>query len=461
MITFLFAGHETTSGLLSFTFYYLLSNPATYAKAQQEVDDVVGRDCITAAHLTRLPYLCAVLRESLRLSPTVPAIALAAKEDTTLGGKYHVRANAPIIALSAAIHRDPHVYGNDADDFRPDRMLDDAFHRRNQQFPNCWKPFGNGMRGCIGRSFAWQQALLVVAMLLQSFDFSMSDPSYRLKIEQTLTIKPDGFCMRAQLRPHVGLTSLVRDLPLTTIVGTPSTPSAAEAVANTPTKTLIDIYYGSNTRTCEQLASRLASHAADHGFAAGVVGTLDSANGSLSRTNPVVLIAASYNGQPAGNAARFVDWTRTLRSDELAEVAFAVFGCGHRDWARTFLQVPKYLDRVLEERGGTRLAALGTSDISQDKVLDDFAAWEEDAFWPAMRKRYGVKGESEVNKAAEPALQVRVCIPGSSNLDNAQVVATNTLPSTGFSAKMHLEVACTLLPSHLCTFAHTSQKDMI
>lgn len=448
MITFLFAGHETTSGLLSFTFYYLLSNPATYARAQQEVDDALGRDGITAAHLARLPYLTAVLRESLRLSPTVPVIALAAREDTTLGGKYQVRANAPIIALFAAIHRDPLVYGSDAAEFRPDRMLDDEFHRRNEQFPNCWKPFGNGMRSCIGRSFAWQQALLVTAMLLQRFDLSMSDPLYRLKIKQTLTIKPDGFRMRARLRPHVALTTLERALSMTTIAGTRSPPSTTELVAGKASKVTIDIYYGSNTHTCEQLAGRLASHAADHGFAAGVVGTLDSAKESLSKSSPVVLIAASYNGQPASNAAEFVGWIHALRGNELAEVAFAVFGCGHRDWVRTFLRVPKYLDGVLEERGGTRLAVLGTSDVAQGEVLSDFTTWEECVFWPAMRKRYGVGSASTVHEAAESALQVTVCVPGTMalrrDLHQARVVASDTLSSTGSSVKRHLEIA---LPS--------------
>jgi cytochrome P450/NADPH-cytochrome P450 reductase len=227
MITFLFAGHETTSGLLSFTFYYLLSNPAAYARAQQEVDHVLGDVAITAAHLGKLPYLSAVLRESLRLSPTVPAIALAAKEDTTLGGKYQIKANAPIIALFAAVHRDPRVYGSDANAFRPERMLDEHFHRRNVEFPNCWKPFGNGMRGCIGRSFAWQQALLVAAMLLQSFDVSMSDPSYRLKIKQSLTIKPDGFRMRARPRRRAALPVCQR---LTVVTGTTCPPTAAPAI---------------------------------------------------------------------------------------------------------------------------------------------------------------------------------------------------------------------------------------
>jgi cytochrome P450/NADPH-cytochrome P450 reductase len=99
MITFLIAGHETTSGLLSFTFYYLLKNPQAYEKAQQEVDDVVGKGPITVDHLTKLPYLNAVLREALRLQPTAPSVGMTAKEDTTIGGKYAVKAGVPLVAL--------------------------------------------------------------------------------------------------------------------------------------------------------------------------------------------------------------------------------------------------------------------------------------------------------------------------------------------------------------------------
>lgn len=60
LITFLIAGHETTSGLLSFGFYYLLKNPSTYQRAQQEVDQVIGREKIKVEHLTKLPYIASV-----------------------------------------------------------------------------------------------------------------------------------------------------------------------------------------------------------------------------------------------------------------------------------------------------------------------------------------------------------------------------------------------------------------
>lgn len=56
------------------------------------------------------------------------------------------------------------------------------------------------MRACIGRPFAWQEALLAVAVLLQNFDFRLHDPSYELAIKSTLTIKPKDFYMHASLR---------------------------------------------------------------------------------------------------------------------------------------------------------------------------------------------------------------------------------------------------------------------
>lgn len=79
-------------------------------------------------------------------------------------------------------------------------MLDVAFSKLPN---NGWKPFGNGMRGCIGRPFAWQEAILTTAMLLQTFNFRFDDPSYQLHIKQTLTIKPKDFFMHATLRDHV------------------------------------------------------------------------------------------------------------------------------------------------------------------------------------------------------------------------------------------------------------------
>ena len=141
MLTFLIAGHETTSGLLSFAAYYLVKDPEVMHKAQQEVDAVVGRGPVMFQHMSKLPYIEAILRESLRLSPTVPAFVVQASTGTTApvllgGGKYMISPTTGIIAFLPLIGRDPEVYGADAADFKPERMYKEAFDRLP---PNAWK----------------------------------------------------------------------------------------------------------------------------------------------------------------------------------------------------------------------------------------------------------------------------------------------------------------------------------
>jgi cytochrome P450 / NADPH-cytochrome P450 reductase len=86
LITFLIAGHETTSGMLSYAFYQLLTHPVYFAKAQSEVDAVCGTGPVKVEHLTKLPYIAAVLRETLRLSATIPVFTVEARVDTIIGG---------------------------------------------------------------------------------------------------------------------------------------------------------------------------------------------------------------------------------------------------------------------------------------------------------------------------------------------------------------------------------------
>lgn len=158
LITFLIAGHETTSGLLSFAFYYLLENPEKLQKAREEVDEVLGDESLTADHLPKMPYINMIFRETLRLMPTAPGFYVTPFKDEVIGGQYNVSAGDPLFLFLHMIHRDPEVWGPDAEEFRPERMADEHFNKLPK---NAWKPFGNGMRGCIGREFAWQEAQIV------------------------------------------------------------------------------------------------------------------------------------------------------------------------------------------------------------------------------------------------------------------------------------------------------------
>jgi cytochrome P450/NADPH-cytochrome P450 reductase len=137
-----FSGHETTSGLLSFLFSFLLANPAKYQAAQNEVDRVIGKNQITVDHMSKLPYITACLRETLRLCPTAPAISLHSipgktTEDVSLcNGKYKIGPEQVVTALFQKCHRDPTLYGNDAEEFKPERILDEEFRKLPK---NAWK----------------------------------------------------------------------------------------------------------------------------------------------------------------------------------------------------------------------------------------------------------------------------------------------------------------------------------
>src|SRR5581483_7797027 len=103
IITFLIAGHETTSGLLSFALYLLLNHPEVLAKAYEEVDRVLGPDPSvppTFAQITRLKYVTQILKETLRLWPTAPMFAVYPyEEETIIGGKYRVSKHGQDLAI--------------------------------------------------------------------------------------------------------------------------------------------------------------------------------------------------------------------------------------------------------------------------------------------------------------------------------------------------------------------------
>jgi cytochrome P450/NADPH-cytochrome P450 reductase len=172
-------------------------------------------------------------------------------------------------------------------------------------------------------------------MLMQNFNFQMDDPSYDLRLKQTLTIKPEGFYMRATLRHNLDPTNLSLLLG-----GTPDLhkdagatnaerkPKVAPAVGKLKP---MHIFYGSNTGTCEAFARRLADDAIGYGYSAEPT-SLDSARQNIPKNDPVVFITASYEGQPPDNAAHFFEWLSELKGSSLEGVNYAVFGCGHREY---------------------------------------------------------------------------------------------------------------------------------
>lgn len=198
ILTFLIAGHETTSGALSFALYFLATNPRVRALAQQETDEILGSDPDAEpgfGQIAKFRYIRRVLDETLRLWPTAPGFVRGARENTVLAGRYPMTTTDQCIVLAAAIHRDPQIWP-DPLTFDPDRFTPEQVKERPA---HTYFPFGTGERACIGRQFALHEAVLVLARLLHRYEFS-ADPGYRLRVSERLTLMPEGFRLVLQRR---------------------------------------------------------------------------------------------------------------------------------------------------------------------------------------------------------------------------------------------------------------------
>jgi cytochrome P450 / NADPH-cytochrome P450 reductase len=223
-----------------------------------------------------------------------------------------------------------------------------------------------------------------MAMLFQSFDFELDDPAYVLRHKQTLTIKPNGFFIKARLRHGMTPTDIASRIGGSEQTSSPPRHMALQDDTGVPENgdsngQPMTILYGSNSGTCETMADRLAHNASLHGYKVTRLECLDAALGNLPHDQPVVLIAPSYEGQPPDNAAKFVPWVESIRNTkELCNVQYAVFGCGNRDWPHTFHRIPKLLDDGLANAGAHRLVDVGLTDAATDDVFVVFDNWGEE-----------------------------------------------------------------------------------
>ncbi|KJB85663.1 NADPH--cytochrome P450 reductase [Paenibacillus sp. E194] len=405
IITFLIAGHETTSGLLSFALYFLLKHPEVLSKAYEEVDQILVSPIPTYQQVLQLKYIRMILNESLRLWPTAPGFDLFAKEDTLICGQYQLRKGDSVSVLLPQLHRDKEAWGDDADEFRPERFADPS------KVPNhAYKPFGNGERACIGMQFALYEGTLVLGMILQQFKL-IDHLNYQLNVKQTLTLKPGDFQMRVQLRHTNQIASMPTGAAAVMQNETeqhmstnkkeiaPAHRAPVESARFTPMLVL----YGSNLGTSEGIAHQLASQARLCGFRSEAAPLHDYV-GRLPKEGAVLIVTASYNGRPPKNGASFVKWLGETRPRELEGVQYAVLGCGDRNWANTYQSVPTFIDEQLERAGGTRLALRGEADAGGE-FEQQVHTWI-DAMWNNVKQAFGV----EENRPEDNSDQVQNAI---------------------------------------------------
>lgn len=437
-ITFLVAGHETTSGLLSFAIYFLLEHPEYLERAREEVDRVLGGTLQpTFDQVHELTYLRQVLDETLRLWPTASGFRRHAKQDTVIGGgRYAIPEDLGMMVFSPMLHRDTSIWGEDAEEFNPDHTTPE---RMSAIPPNAYKPFGTGQRACIGRQFALQEATLVLGMLLQRFEL-IKDPTYQLRTRVTITVKPTDFHIQVRRRAD-------RPIDKAEPVAATTTQSAAGPAGSNAHHTLLAVLFGSNLGTAEGVATRLAQEATERGYDV-TLGSLDDYVEQLP-AKAAVIVCSSYNGLPPDNAIKFHHWVDEAGAEAFKDLSYTVFGCGNTEWATTYQAVPTELDAGLEQHGARRMHPRGAGDVRGDFDAA-YRNWH-DTLWKDIAATLGVDAPAETDES-QPRLSITVTNRQVTNpvitsyhaqaavvRDNHELLGANAGRST-----RHLEVA---LPS--------------
>uniref|UniRef100_A0A8K9WTP7 Cholesterol 24-hydroxylase n=1 Tax=Oncorhynchus mykiss TaxID=8022 RepID=A0A8K9WTP7_ONCMY len=182
-VTFFIAGQETTANQLAFAVMELGRLPEILTKVKQEVDDVIGmKQEISFDDLGKMTYLSQVLKETLRLYPTAPGTSRFIPNDIVING-------IPIPAGVSCLFNS-YVCGR-LDKFFEDPLKFDPerFHPDAAKPYYCYYPFALGPRSCLGQSFAQMEAKVVMAKLLQRFDFNLL-PGQSFDILDTGTLRP-------------------------------------------------------------------------------------------------------------------------------------------------------------------------------------------------------------------------------------------------------------------------------
>ncbi|KAK0493477.1 cytochrome P450 monooxygenase [Armillaria luteobubalina] len=185
----LVGGSDTTSISSSAIIYYLARAPDAQAKLHKELDAVLDSDVATAEQVKNLTYLQACINEGLRLHCTV-GIGLprvVTKNGIMISGKYFPGGTV-VSSPCYTIHRDPSVWGNDPEEYRPERW----FECDSASVAKAFTPFSVGPRACIGRNLAILELQIIIASILKRFHFVLENPNQGLEVEESFLRKLTG-----------------------------------------------------------------------------------------------------------------------------------------------------------------------------------------------------------------------------------------------------------------------------
>jgi cytochrome P450 len=183
LMTLLLAGHETTAVGLAWTFDLLLHSPGVYKRATESDDE----------------YLDAVVKESLRLRPVIPAVGRVVRGRPFRLGGYEIPVGMEINPSIRVMHRRADLYP-EPERFRPERFL-------GPEVPDTytWIPFGGGTRRCLGASFALTEMRVVMRRVLERCALRPADPALEEPMFRGITVAPkNGAQVLLDRPPGVG-----------------------------------------------------------------------------------------------------------------------------------------------------------------------------------------------------------------------------------------------------------------
>ena len=195
IITFIGAGHETTARALGWTLYCLAESPWERERVEAEVDAVVASIDDPSKWLEAMPHTRAAFEEAMRLYPPAPSVNREAVEDEKFG-ELEIRRGTQVLVMPWTVHRHRLLWD------QPDAFMPERFHPRRRDAIDRYQylPFGAGPRICIGASFAMQEAMIALGVLMSQYRFDTLPETDPWPVQKLTTQPRGGLPMRVSKR---------------------------------------------------------------------------------------------------------------------------------------------------------------------------------------------------------------------------------------------------------------------
>ncbi|GAA5994665.1 cytochrome P450 [Rhodotorula paludigena] len=203
-LTQLIAGSDTTSNSSCAITYYIASNPTASKKLREELDATFGprgvEGVLEYEDVKALPYLSACIQEALRLHSTSGmGLPRLMTQDTEVCGEVFP-AGTILSVPSYSMHRLKEVWGEDADQYRPERWLESE--ERSRELEKSLNTFSYGPRSCVGRNVASMELWTFIATLNYRYDFKLVDGPEKWEVVEGFLRKPSGLRLGLKRREN-------------------------------------------------------------------------------------------------------------------------------------------------------------------------------------------------------------------------------------------------------------------